>query len=52
MNGPRVLVHVEPQRIWIKGKFVTPVRTRNELRTRMYLRFLKEIGKSAEVELA
>ncbi len=52
MNGPRVLVHIEPQRIWIKGKFVTPVRTRNELRTRIYLRFLKEIGNSSEVQLA
>ena len=52
MNGPRVLVHIEPQRIWIKGKFVTPVRTRNELRTRMYLHFLKEIGRSEDVQLA
>jgi len=47
-----VLVHIEPQRIWVKGKFVTPVRTRNELRTRIYLHFLKEIGNSSEIQLA
>ena len=51
-SGPRVLVHIEPQRFWIKGKFVTSLRTRNELRTKIYFRFLKEIATDSEVQLA
>jgi len=31
MSGPRVLVFVEPQHIWIKGKFVAPLESRNDL---------------------
>jgi hypothetical protein len=50
-QGPRVLVSVEPQRIWIKGKFVTPLRRRNDLRTQILLRFLREAD-SADIRLA
>jgi small-conductance mechanosensitive channel len=48
----RVLIHIEEQRIWLKGKFVTPYRFRNELRTRMYLRFLEHIGQESNIKLA
>ncbi|RLC92888.1 MAG: mechanosensitive ion channel protein MscS [Chloroflexi bacterium] len=50
-QAPRVLVSVEPQRIWIKGKFVTPLRGRNDLRTKILLRFLKEAD-NADIRLA
>jgi small-conductance mechanosensitive channel len=42
LNGPRVIIHIEPQRIWIKGKFVTPVKGRNELRSTIIMQFIKE----------
>jgi small-conductance mechanosensitive channel len=52
MHGPRVLVYLEPQRIWIKGKFVTPVRGRNDLRTRILLQFFEEIKAHPDIKLA
>ena len=51
-HGPRVVVSVDPQRIWIKGKFVAPVRGRNELRTKLILQFLKEAAAAGDVRLA
>lgn len=51
-RGPRVLFHVEPQRIWIKGKFVAPIRGRNELKSRILLQFLKEVATSTDIRLA
>ncbi|MBI4235914.1 MAG: mechanosensitive ion channel [Chloroflexi bacterium] len=41
-RGPRVLIAVEPQRVWLKGKFVAPVHGRNELRTQIAMSFLRE----------
>lgn len=52
VNGPRVLVHVEPQHIWIKGKFVAPVHGRNDLRSRILLQFLKELNTNPDIKLA
>ncbi len=52
MNGPRVLVYIEPQHIWIKGKFVAPLRERNDLRTRILLQFFKEVNDSPDIKLA
>ncbi|MBI4200474.1 MAG: mechanosensitive ion channel [Chloroflexi bacterium] len=50
---PRVLMSIEPKQIWIKGKFVTPVPTRNDLRTQIYLDFLRRIGQlNGRVKLA
>lgn len=51
-SNRRVLIHVEEERIWLKGKFVTPYRQRNELRTKMYLRFLEHIAKDVNIRLA
>ncbi|MBI2164929.1 MAG: mechanosensitive ion channel [Chloroflexi bacterium] len=52
-SDPRVLVHVEPKQIWLKGKFVTPVRGRNDLRTRICLEFLREVQKlDSRIKLA
>lgn len=52
LRGPRVLIHIEPQHIWIKGKFVTPLRGRNELRSQILLRFLREINSTSDIKLA
>ncbi|MEW6034395.1 MAG: mechanosensitive ion channel domain-containing protein [Chloroflexota bacterium] len=48
----RVLIHIEPDRVWIKGKFVAPFRVRNDLRSRMYLKFLEHTGKDSDIQLA
>lgn len=48
----RVLIHVEENRIWLKGKFVTPYKIRNELRTRMYINFIEHIRKDSGIKLA
>jgi len=49
---PRVLIHVEPQRIWIKGKFVAPLYGRNDLRSSILLQFIHEINKTEAIKLA
>jgi len=48
----RVLIHVEENRIWLKGKFVTPYKIRNELRTNMYMKFIEHTGKDSSIKLA
>jgi small-conductance mechanosensitive channel len=52
MSGPRVLIFVEPQHIWIKGKFVAPLESRNDLRSSILLQFIKEAGASSDIKLA
>jgi small-conductance mechanosensitive channel len=52
INGPRVLVFIEPQRIWIKGKFVAPLKGRNDLKSNISLQFIKEIRASSDIKLA
>jgi len=52
MSGPRVLVFVEPQHIWIKGKFVAPLESRNDLRSSILLQFIKEAKASSDIKLA
>ncbi|MGD0854625.1 MAG: mechanosensitive ion channel domain-containing protein [Dehalococcoidia bacterium] len=51
-SNRRVLIHVDENRIWLKGKFVTPYRIRNELRTKMYMHFIEHIGKESNIKLA
>ncbi len=51
MSGPRVLIHVEPNCIWVKGKFVAPVRQRNQLKSRIMTRFLKQVRATTDVRL-
>jgi small-conductance mechanosensitive channel len=52
MSDPRVLIFVEPQHIWIKGKFVAPVESRNDLRSSILLQFIKEASASSDIKLA
>ncbi len=51
VSGPRVFIHVEPNCIWIKGKFVAPVRQRNQLKSRIMIQFLRQVKASADVRL-
>lgn len=51
INGPRALIHVEPQCIWIKGKFVAPVRQRNQLKSRILAQFLRRAKAIPDVKL-
>jgi small-conductance mechanosensitive channel len=51
-NGPRVQIHIEPQRIWIKGKFVAPLRARNDLRTQIYLEFINKARECQDIKLS
>ena len=52
MSGPRILVHVEPYRIWINGKFVAPIRDRNQLRSRILMQFIECTKANSDVKLA
>lgn len=51
-SNRRVLIHVDEQRIWLKGKFVAPYKLRNQLRTKMYLHFLERAGQESNIKLA
>jgi small-conductance mechanosensitive channel len=51
VSGPRVLIHVEPNCIWIKGKFVAPVRQRNQLKSRILTQFLRQVKATSNVRL-
>ena len=51
-KSPRILVHIEPQRIWLKGKFVAPFRIKNELRTKILMDFAREVGKNSDIKFA
>ena len=50
--GPRIILHVDSQRVWLKGKFVTPYETRNQLKTQIYLRFIERIRQDPDIHLA
>ena len=52
VSGPRVLVYIEPQHIWISGKFVAPIRGRNDLKTRILLHFFKELNSCTDIKMA
>lgn len=44
-NGPRVEIYLESKKVWLKGKFVTPISDRNSLRTHILLEFMDEARK-------
>lgn len=41
--GPRITIHIDEERIWIKGRFVTTIKARNELKTKISLDFIERI---------
>ncbi|MDO8532129.1 MAG: mechanosensitive ion channel [Dehalococcoidia bacterium] len=51
-DGPRIILHVESQRVWLKGKFVTPYETRNQMKTQIYLRFIERTRQEPNIHLA
>ncbi len=50
-NGPRVTIHIDQERIWIKGRFVTPIRSKNELKTKIGLDFIQRIRGDGSIEI-
>jgi small-conductance mechanosensitive channel len=52
INDPRVQIYIEPQRIWIQGKFVAPLRGRNELRSLILEEFVTRIKEYPDIKLA
>jgi len=52
ISGPRVLVFVDPGHIWVKGKYVAPLKNRNQLRSDILLRFLQEAATKTDVKMA
>jgi small-conductance mechanosensitive channel len=51
-QAPLVLTHVEPGRIWLKGKFVSPVRSKNELKTAILDEFVESLARENDIHLA
>lgn len=52
INDPRVQIYIEPQRIWIQGKFVAPLRGRNELKSQILEEFITKLKEYPEIKLA
>jgi len=50
--GPRIILHLDSQRVWLKGKFVTPYETRNQMKTQIYLRFIERVRQDPDIHLA
>ena len=50
-RGPRITVHIDEKSVWIKGRFVTPVTLRNELKTKISLAFLERIKNEGSIVL-
>jgi small-conductance mechanosensitive channel len=49
--GPKITIHIDEERIWIKGKVVTPVRHRNELRSKISLEFIDRIKCDSSIQI-
>jgi small-conductance mechanosensitive channel len=50
-HGPRVTIHIDEKNIWIKGRFVTPITKRNELKTRISMGFLERVKGDGSIEI-
>ncbi len=50
-NGPRVTIHIDEERIWIKGRFVTTIHTKNELNTKIGLDFIERIRGDSSIQI-
>jgi small-conductance mechanosensitive channel len=50
-KGPKVTIHIDKERIWIKGRFITPIRSKNELKTRIALGFIDRIKGDSSIEI-
>jgi small-conductance mechanosensitive channel len=52
INGPRIQIFIEPHQIWIQGKFVAPLRGRNELRSQIFMEFLDKVKSIPDIKLS
>ncbi len=50
-NGPRITVHVEDKVVWIKGRFVTSIKERNVVKTRITMAFLEKIKGDEDIAI-
>lgn len=51
-QGPRILVHLDSQHVWLMGKFVTPYLARNEMKANIYLKFIEQSKESHAITIA
>ncbi|OGO18415.1 MAG: hypothetical protein A2Z02_00335 [Chloroflexi bacterium RBG_16_48_7] len=51
LNGPRVQVYIEPGHVWIQGKFVAPLKGRNDLRSEIFKQFIEKIKGDHEISI-
>jgi len=49
--GPKVSVIFDKERVWITGRFITPIRTKNELRTKIGLDFIGRIKGDGSIKV-
>jgi len=52
ISGSGVQVYIEPTHMWIKVKFVAPLRGRNVLRSKILLQIFKKISDKPDIKLA
>ena len=50
-SGPKVTIHIDEKNIWIKGRFVTPISKRNDLKTRISMGFLERVRGDPTIEI-
>ncbi len=50
-SGPKVTIHIDEKNIWIKGRFVTPITKRNDLKTRISMGFLERVKGDPSIEI-
>lgn len=50
-GGPKVTIHIDEKNIWIKGRFVTPISMRNDLKTRISMGFLDRVRGDPTIEI-
>jgi small-conductance mechanosensitive channel len=51
LNGPRVQVYIEPGHVWIQGKFVAPLKGRNDLRSEIFKQFIEKIKGDKDISI-
>jgi small-conductance mechanosensitive channel len=50
-KGPKVSVHFDKERVWITGRFITPIRSKNELKTKIGLDFIGRIKGDSNIKV-
>lgn len=50
-NGPKVSSHIDKDHIWITGRFITPIRTKNEVKTKIGEEFIERIQNDSSIKI-